>query len=221
MTKQDALDCIKESGLIAIIRSESSKGLVEAANALYAAGIKAVEISLTTPGALDAVASIRQDLPQGCLIGVGTVMQGDVVILSQRAGGQFVVSPVFKPSVIHACCGIDMPLVCGAYTPTEAWCAYEAGADLIKVFPANDLGPHYMKAMLAPMPQLPLVPTGGVTIQNCGLYLRAGCAAVAVGTSVVNAQLIQDENWPAITSRAQEYVKAVQTARQTPPNPSP
>jgi 2-dehydro-3-deoxyphosphogluconate aldolase/(4S)-4-hydroxy-2-oxoglutarate aldolase len=219
MTKQDTLDCIKESGLIAIIRSESSKGLVQAADALYAAGIKAVEISLTTPDALDAVALIRQDLPQGCLIGVGTVMQGDTVILSQRAGAQFAVSPVFKPSVIHACCAIDIPLVCGAYTPTEAWCAHEAGADLIKIFPANDLGPDYMKALLAPMPQLPLVPTGGVTTQNCGLYLRIGCAAVAVGTSVVNSKLIKDENWQGITDRAQEYVKVVQRARQTTPSP--
>ncbi len=215
MTKQDTLACIKESGLIAIIRSESSKGLVKAAHALYTAGIKAVEISLTTPDALNAVEVIRQGLPEGCLIGVGTVMQGDTVILSQRAGGQFVVSPVFKPSVIHACSAIDIPLVCGAYTPTEAWCAYEAGADLIKIFPANDLGPDYMKALLAPMPQLPLVPTGGVTIQNCGLYLRIGCAAVAVGTSVVNSQLIQDENWQGITICAREYVKAVQRARQT------
>ncbi len=221
MTKQDALDCIEESGLIAIIRSESSKGLVQAAHALYAAGIKAVEISLTTPDALDAVASIRQDLPQGCLIGVGTVMQGDTVISSQRAGGQFVVSPVFKPSVVHACCAIDMPLVCGAYTPTEAWGAHEAGADLIKIFPANDLGPNYMKALLAPMPQLPLVPTGGVTLENCGLYLSIGCAAVAVGTSVVNSQLILDNDWEGITRRAQAYVKTAQEAKQTTFDPGP
>ena len=214
MTKTETLACIKESGIIAIIRSEGPKGLFEAAQALYAAGIKAVEISLTTSGALDAVETIRQGLPEGCLIGVGTVMQADTVASSQNAGAQFVVSPIFKASVVQACCAADMSLVCGAYTPTEAWCAYEAGADLIKIFPANDLGPEYMKALLAPMPQVPLVPTGGVTAQNCGLYLRIGCAAVAVGTSVVNAHLIKEENWQGITSRAEEYVKVVQRVRQ-------
>jgi 2-dehydro-3-deoxyphosphogluconate aldolase/(4S)-4-hydroxy-2-oxoglutarate aldolase len=213
MTKQEALACIKESGIIAIIRSDGPTGLVEGAQALYAAGIQAVEISLTTPGTLDVVETIRQDLPEGCLIGVGTVMQADTVASAQRAGAQFAVSPIFKASVVNACGAADMPLACGAYTPTEAWCAYEAGADLIKIFPANDLGPGYMKALLAPMPQLPLVPTGGVTVQNCGLYLRYGCAAVAVGTSVVNPQLIREQDWQGITSRALEYVKAVQRAR--------
>jgi len=214
MTKQGALACIKESGIIAIIRSEGPKGLFEAAQALYAAGIKAVEISLTTPGTLGAVEMIRQGLPEGCLIGVGTVMQADTVASAQGAGAQFAVSPVFKASVVNACLVSDMPLACGAYTPTEAWCAFEAGADLIKIFPANNLGPDYMKALLAPMPQLPLVPTGGVTAQNCGLYLHIGCAAVAVGTSVVNSKLIQDENWEGITSRAQAYVQAAQQGRQ-------
>jgi len=214
MTKQEALACIKESGLIAIIRSDGPTGLFEAAQTLYAAGIKAVEISMTTPGTLDAVETIREGLPNGCLIGVGTVMEADAVASAQSAGAQFAVSPVFKASVVNACSAADMPLACGAYTPTEAWGAYEAGADLIKIFPANDLGPDYMKALLSPMPQLPLVPTGGVTVQNCGLYLSMGCAAVAVGTSVVNPQLIRDENWQGITSRALEYVKAVQRARQ-------
>ena len=214
MTKQETLVCIKESGLIAIIRSESSTGLVEAAHALYRAGIRAFEISLTTPGTLDAVAMIHQDLPKGCLIGVGTVMHAETVARAQDAGAQFAVSPIFKESVVHACNIVHMPLVCGAYTPTEAWCVHEAGADLIKIFPANDLGPRYMKALLAPMPQLPLVPTGGVTLDNCGEYLHAGCVAVAIGTGVVNSQLIKNHNWQEITSRAMEYVMAIQRARQ-------
>jgi 2-dehydro-3-deoxyphosphogluconate aldolase/(4S)-4-hydroxy-2-oxoglutarate aldolase len=210
MTKQETLACIKESGLIAIIRSESSRGLVEAAHALFAAGIRAVEISLTTPGTLEAVAMIHQDLAPGYMIGVGTVMQSETVVRAQDSGAQFAVSPVFKASVVQACNSVEMPLVCGAYTPTEAWTAYEAGADMIKIFPANDLGPGYMKALLAPMPELPLVPTGGVTLHNCGEYLYAGCVAVAIGTGVVNSQLIKDENWQEITSRAKEYVSAIQ-----------
>jgi 2-dehydro-3-deoxyphosphogluconate aldolase/(4S)-4-hydroxy-2-oxoglutarate aldolase len=214
MAKQDTLACIKGSGLIGIIRSESSAGLVEAAHALYEAGVRAVEISLTTPGTLETVKNIRQDLPEGCLIGVGTVMQAETVADALDAGAQFAVSPVFKVSVVEACCDTHMPLVCGAYTPTEAWCAYEAGADLIKIFPANNLGPSYMKALLAPMPELPLVPTGGVTVENCGEYFRVGCVAVAIGGSVVNTSLINDRKWEEITSRAQAYVEAVGVARQ-------
>ena len=213
MSKQETLACIKASGLIAIIRSDGPTGLFEAAQALYSAGIRAVEISLTTPGTLDVIETIRRTLPEGCLIGVGTVMEADAVASARTAGAQFAVSPVFKASVVDACVAADMALACGAYTPTEAWCAHEAGADLVKVFPANGLGPDYMKALLAPMPQLPLVPTGGVTVENCGSYLRIGCVAVAVGTSVVNSQLIQEENWQGITARAEAYVKAVQAAR--------
>ncbi|MCF7975307.1 MAG: bifunctional 4-hydroxy-2-oxoglutarate aldolase/2-dehydro-3-deoxy-phosphogluconate aldolase [Phycisphaerae bacterium] len=213
MTKQETLACIKDSGLIAIIRSDSPEGLVDAASALYRAGIRAVEISLTTPDALTAVGVLRQDLPEGCLIGVGTVMQAETVASARDAGAQFAVSPTFKESVVRACNTVHMPLACGAYTPTEAWCAYETGADLIKIFPANDLGPRYMKALLAPMPQLPLVPTGGVTLDNCDEYLHAGCVAVAIGTGVVNSQLIKDGNWQEITSRAKAFVAAIQRAR--------
>lgn len=213
MTKQETLACIKDSGLIVIIRSESSSGLIEAVHALYKGGVKAVEISLTTPGALRAVSSVRQNLPDGCLIGVGTVMEANTVAETRAAGAQFAVSPIFEASVVTMCNTMEMPLACGAYTPTEAWCAYEAGADFIKVFPANNLGPTYMKALLAPMPQLPLVPTGGVTLDNCGDYLRTGCVAVAIGTGVVNSQLIKDKNWQEVTSRAEEFVTAIQRAR--------
>jgi len=213
MPKQDAVNTIRESGIIAIIRADGPEGLVEAASALYAAGILAVEISLTTPGTLTAVAAVQSILPPGCLIGVGTVMDARTVHQSVRAGAQFVVSPICSQSIIQACLEAQIPVVSGAYSPTEAWNAFDGGADFIKIFPANQLGPEYMKALLAPMPQLTLVPTGGVTVQNCLHYLRAGCAAVAIGTSVVNAQLIREKNWQGITTRAEEYVRAVRRAR--------
>ena len=212
MHKQDILNIMTSPGIIAIIRSDHQHGLVRAAHALYDAGITTVEISLTTPGTLDAIRLIREQLPDGCVIGVGTVVTPETVSESVAQGAQFAVSPVFSESVIEACTQAGIPIVCGAYTPTEAWHAFTGGADFIKIFPANQLGPDYIKALLAPMPQLPLVPTGGVTLQNCASYLRAGSVAVAIGTSVVNTQLIKDENWEGITHRAQEYVKAVKRA---------
>jgi 2-dehydro-3-deoxyphosphogluconate aldolase / (4S)-4-hydroxy-2-oxoglutarate aldolase len=213
MDKQDAISRICNPGVIAIIRAEDSNGLVRAAHALYRAGVKAVEISLTTPGTWPAIEAIRRDLPEACLIGVGTVLDTATLDQSVSTGAQFAVSPVFKAEVVQACNGHGLPMVCGAYTPTEAWQAYECGADFIKIFPANDLGPSYMKALLAPMPQLPLVPTGGVTVENCARYFQAGCVAVAVGTSVVNQQLIRDRDWQGIRDRAEVYVNAVRQAR--------
>lgn len=213
MQKQDIKTIMTSPGIIAIIRSDSHRGLVRAAHALYAAGITTVEISLTTPGTLDAVHSIREQLPEGCIIGVGTVMAPDTVSQSVDKGAQFAVTPVCSEPIIKACQQADIPIVCGAYTPTEAWQAFTAGADFIKIFPADQLGPDYIKALLAPMPRLPLVPTGGVTVQNCDSYLRAGSVAVAIGAGVVNAQLIHEEDWEGITQRARKYVKAVERAR--------
>jgi len=214
MDKQEAILRVRNPGVIAIIRADGPDGLIEAAQALYKGGIKAVEISLTTPGAWSAIEAIRRDLPEACLIGVGTVLDTATLDQSVSAGAQFSVSPVFKAELVQACNGHGIPMVCGAYTPTEAWNAYECGADFIKIFPANDLGPSYMKALLAPMPQLPLVPTGGVTVENCAQYLRAGCVAVAVGTSVVSSHLIKDRNWQSMRARAEAYVKAALQAQQ-------
>lgn len=213
MDKQAAISCIRDPGVIAIIRADDADGLVRAAHTLYRGGIKAVEISLTTPGTCPAIKTIRQDLPEGCLIGVGTVLDTATLDRSVEAGAQFAVSPVFKAEVVQSCNRRALPMVCGAYTPTEAWCAYESGADFIKIFPANDLGPSYIRALLAPMPQLPLVPTGGVTVENCAQYFAAGCVAVAVGTSVVSNELIRERDWQGIHERAEAYVQAVLRAR--------
>jgi len=214
MDKQAAVLRMRDPGVIAIIRADDSDGLVRAAKALYRGGIKAVEISLTTPGTWPVIEAIRRDLPEACLIGVGTVLDTATLDRSVEAGAQFAVSPVFKAEVVQSSIRHGLPMVCGAYTPTEAWNAFECGADFIKIFPANGLGPSYMRALLAPMPQLPLVPTGGVTIENCAQYFQAGCVAVAVGTSVVSNQLIRDRNWQGIRDRAEAYVRAVQQARQ-------
>ena len=206
MSKSATIASIVNPGIIAIIRSDGPEGLVEAAEALYSAGIKAVEISMTTPGTLKAIENIRAQLPQGCVIGVGTALDGETAVRSIAAGAQFVVSPVNHQGIIEACLRYHVPTVMGAFTPSEALYAQQWGADFIKIFPANTLGPGYMKALLAPLPQLALVPTGGVTVDNCVDYLKAGCKAVAIGSKVVNAELIRAGDFGEITRRASRYV---------------
>lgn len=209
MLKHTVVHCITDPGIVAIIRSDGPAGLVEAALALYAGGTRAVEISLTTPGGLDAIRAIRGRLPAGCVIGAGTVLDSETVRLAVLAGAQFMVSPVSRTGLIQACHRYGVPVLAGAYTPNEALAAHEAGADLIKIFPANGLGPDYMRALRAPMPQLALVPTGGVTVENCADYFDAGCAAVGVGARVVNAQRIADHCWDQIRDGIRAYVEVV------------
>ncbi|MFC1763758.1 bifunctional 4-hydroxy-2-oxoglutarate aldolase/2-dehydro-3-deoxy-phosphogluconate aldolase [Planctomycetota bacterium] len=214
MEKHTVLMTLTDPGVVAIIRSDGPEGLLEAALALYRGGARAVEISLTTPGALGAIESIRKQLPEACLIGAGTVLDPETVRLAILAGTQFIVAPISKVDLIQACLRYGVPVFSGAYTPTEAFAAYEAGADFIKIFPADKLGPAYIRALLAPMPQLALVPTGGVTPENCGPYFQAGCVAVAVGSSVVNSKLIAEQAWDTITAKVQAYVVATRAAKQ-------
>lgn len=209
MSKSAIIASIVDPGIIAIIRSDGPDGLAAAAAALYESGIKAVEISLTTPGTLAAIETIRAQLPEGCVIGVGTALDGETAVRSIAAGAQFVVSPVNHQAIIEACLRYNVPTVMGAFTPSEALAAQQWGADFVKIFPANTLGPSYMKALLAPLPQLALVPTGGVTVDNCVEYLQAGCKAVAIGSKVVNSQLIQAGDYGEITRRARLYVEAL------------
>lgn len=214
MLKHTLLGHLTDPGIVAIVRSDGPTGLVEAAMALYAGGVRAVEISLTTPGGLDAIRDVSGQLPENCVIGAGTVLDSETVRLSVLAGAQFVVSPVCRPGLIQACHRYGIPILAGAYTPSEALSAYEAGADLIKIFPANSLGPEYIRALRAPLPQLALVPTGGVTPENCSEYFAAGCAAVAVGARVVNAELIAARAWDEIRDGVRAYVDVAQTRKK-------
>jgi 2-dehydro-3-deoxyphosphogluconate aldolase/(4S)-4-hydroxy-2-oxoglutarate aldolase len=214
MKKHDIMTCLINPGIIAIIRSDNPNGLKEATTALYEAGITAVEISLTTPGALQAIEKIRSGLTSDCVIGAGTVLDAPTAAQAIHAGAQFAVSPVVKQEMITLCNCYGIPTLCGAYTPTEALHVHECGGDFVKLFPANQLGPEYVKALLAPMPQLAIIPTGGVTIDNCAAYIKAGSVAVAVGSSVVNPELLAEKNWREITVRTDRYVQAVKNIEE-------
>ena len=150
-------------------------------DALAAGGLRALEVTMTVPGAIELIAQIAPTLPPGFLFGAGTVLDADTASRAIDAGARFIVSPVFRTAVIDACHRRDVPAMPGCFTPTEILDAWDAGADIVKVFPATTLGPGYLKDVRAPLPQVKLMPTGGVTIDNAGDWIRAGAVAVGVG----------------------------------------
>lgn len=213
MTKAEILHGLAEPGVIAIIRADDSAQLIDATRALLEGGIRAVEITMTTPNALDVIREASQVFGEKILIGVGTILDEVTARLAIEAGAQFVVTPVLRPKVIELCLGYAKPIMSGAYSPTEAFNAFEAGSDFIKIFPADTLGPNYIKAIRAPLPQLQIIPTGGVTVQTCGDFIKAGCVAVAAGSNLVSKQILREKNWKKLTSLAAELVLTVKQSR--------
>jgi 2-dehydro-3-deoxyphosphogluconate aldolase/(4S)-4-hydroxy-2-oxoglutarate aldolase len=206
---------IETSGIIAVIRADSAEQLVDVCQALRDGGVLVSEITMTTPGALDAIAKASAKLGKECVVGVGSVLDPETARLAILAGAQFIFAPTFNPAVIEMAHRYDKPAVPGAFTPTEILAAWQAGADMVKVFPANHLGPQYFKDVLAPMPQLKLTPTGGVDLNTAASWLQAGAACLGVGSALVKKELIKAKDWAGLTSLARQYVKIVQETRQT------
>ena len=205
---------ISDAGLIAIVRSKSDAFCFEAVEALGSAGCHVVEATLTTPGALKLVSDVRTRLPK-ITMGIGSVLCVDQVLAAADAGAQFVVTPILNTAVIKACNDADIPIVCGAYTPTEAQMAHDSGADFVKLFPADTLGAKYIKALLAPLPHLRIIPTGGVDITTIPDLFSAGCIAVAAGSNLVSEALLSNRDSDGIQSRAKLFVSTVAMARGT------
>ena len=204
------------SGVIAVVRlgDTSQDRLRRAAVALAAGGVGAVEITLTTPGALTAIAELAPDgALKGCVVGAGTVVDEEAAREVIARGARFVVSPTFDRAVVRYCRDHDVPCLPGALTPTELLEAWRAGARLVKLFPAGAVGPRYLREVLAPLPFLRVVPSGGVSLENAVEWIRAGAAAVSVGTALVNPVLVTDESWAELTARARALVQAVAGAR--------
>lgn len=200
-------------GVVAVIRADSSEQLMDVARALVQGGVTAMEVTMTTPNALAVIECVTRELGDQILMGVGTVLDTETCRMALLAGAQFVVTPVLKPDVIALCNRYSIPIVSGAYTPTEALTAHEAGADFIKIFPADGLGPNYIKALKAPLPQLQIIPTGGVDVNTAGDFIRAGCAAVAAGSSLVSKEILKSGDWAKLSETAQAFVRAVADAR--------
>ncbi len=209
------LDPLLQSGVIAVVRLSEAVGLGPAARALAAGGVGAVEVTLTTPGAIDAIADLASDKElAGCVIGAGTVLDESAARHVIDAGARFVVSPALNPAVIRACRDREVPCMPGAFTPTELLEAWRAGAPVVKLFPASAVGPGYIRDVLAPLPFLRLVPSGGVSLENAGEWIRAGAAAVSVGSALASPALLTDESTAELTARARSFVERVAQARR-------
>ena len=207
MAKTDILQRIKSEKVIALIRADSSASLLECARALAAGGLTCIELTMTTPNAIECCAQVAKELPN-VLLGLGTVLDADTARQGIAAGAKFIVTPCLRPTVIAACREAGVPVLSGALTPTEAYNAHELGADIIKVFPAEFFGPAYIKSLKAPFPKLEFMPTGGVTPETVGEFLKAGAFATAAGSALVAAAALKSGDWAAITARAKQFVAA-------------
>jgi len=202
-----------EPGIIAIVRSQRPVAIAPLAEALLAGGVAALEITLTTPNALEALTEASQAFGGRAVVGVGSVVDQTACEAALAAGAAFIVSPICRPELVPVAHGAAVPVMLGAYTPTEAQTAHEAGADFVKIFPAEGLGPAYLKALRAPLPHLQLVPTGGVDLQTLAAFVKAGCPAVGVGSSLVSADILAGQKWTELTALARRFVEAMQAAR--------
>jgi 2-dehydro-3-deoxyphosphogluconate aldolase / (4S)-4-hydroxy-2-oxoglutarate aldolase len=212
-TKAEIISLLKNPGIIAVVRAQKAEQVMPLSEALIAGGVIAIEITMTTPNAIEAIREASQKLGTRALIGVGTVIDVDTCRAAIAAGAEFVVSPICRLELIPIARAAGRPIMLGSYTPTEAQLAHEAGADFIKIFPADTLGPNYIKALRAPLPHLNLVPTGGVDATNVADWFKAGVAAVGAGSSLVSAKILSEGNWPELTRRATEFVKAAAQAK--------
>jgi 2-dehydro-3-deoxyphosphogluconate aldolase/(4S)-4-hydroxy-2-oxoglutarate aldolase len=214
MHKSEIIQRIINPGIIAVIRADSSDQLVDLAQALLDGGVTSMEVTMTTPNALEVIKEVTDKFGSKITMGVGTVLDAITARLAILAGAQFVVTPVFRADVIELCNRYSKPIISGAYTPTEALIAHEAGADFIKIFPAEGLGPNYISALKAPLPQLQIIPTGGVDVKTCGDFIRAGCAAVAAGSTLISKDILKQKDWSTLTVTAKTFVNAVATTRE-------
>ncbi len=208
MKKDAVLAKIKSEKVIALIRADSSDGLLDCARALAAGGLTSIELTMTTPGAIGMVKQATAALPD-FVFGLGTVLDAATVREGVAAGARFIVTPAFRPEVIAECRKLGVPIFGGALTPTEIINTWEAGVDAVKIFPAEFFGAAYIKSIRGPFPNIPLVPTGGVNAENVGEFLKAGAYATAAGSSLVDAKTLKEKNWAVITARAKAFATAV------------
>ena len=213
MTKEKIISGLLTPGVVAIIRADNSEQLIDASRALIAGGISGIEITMTTPNALKVIADVTREFGDKVLAGVGSVLDANTAEAALAAGAEYVVTPVLKPEVIAFCNRVDKPIFSGSYTPTEAQTAYELGADFIKIFPADALGPKYIQAIRGPLPHLNIVPTGGVDVSTAGAFIKAGCVAVAAGSTLVSKEILKNRDWAKLTDLAGQFLAAVAAAR--------
>jgi 2-dehydro-3-deoxyphosphogluconate aldolase/(4S)-4-hydroxy-2-oxoglutarate aldolase len=212
-SREAVVRAIQDLGVVAVIRMRDAAKLRAVVDAIAEGGVRAIEVTMTVPNAVGLIATLASSLRSDILLGAGTVTDVVTARAVIDAGARFVVGPVFRPDVIVACHERGVPIAPGCFSPTEILDAHERGADIVKVFPATALGPSYIKDLRAPMPQLKLMPTGGVTLDNAGDWIRAGAVAVGVGSALLDAKAIDEGRLDVLTGNARRIVASIAAVR--------
>jgi 2-dehydro-3-deoxyphosphogluconate aldolase / (4S)-4-hydroxy-2-oxoglutarate aldolase len=213
MDKQRQLTRLLDSGIVAIIRGPEGRLLADVAEALVAGGVEVMEVTFTVPQAHRVLEQVADRLGDKILLGAGTVLDTETARIALLAGAEFIVTPVVRPAVIELCRRYDKLVLPGALTPTEVLTAWEAGADIVKVFPSEVTGPAYLKALHGPLPQVRLMPTGGVNLETAASFLKAGACALGVGGSLIEAAALAAGDFARIESLARQFVRIVRETR--------
>jgi 2-dehydro-3-deoxyphosphogluconate aldolase/(4S)-4-hydroxy-2-oxoglutarate aldolase len=213
MSKETHLRQILDCGIVAVVRSPDSQQLVEVVRALADGGVTVVEITMTVPDALGVLRQVRQTLGDRVLLGAGTILDPETARAALLAGAEYLVAPTLNLDVIRLCQRYSKLVMPGAFTPTEILTAWEAGADIVKVFPAEVVGPAFFKAMRGPLPQIRLMPTGGVDLITAADFLRAGACCLGLGSQLVEPRAVSERNFERIRDLARQYVTIVQSVR--------
>ncbi len=214
MTSKEILAFITEVGIVPVVRTPSAEGAIQAVEAIYAGGVRAAEITMTVPGAIHALEKVADRFGGKIVLGAGTVLDPETARACMLAGAEFFVTPSLRLSTIEMAKRYSKVICPGALTPTEVLTAWEAGADVVKIFPCGNVGgPKYIKALKGPFPQIEMIPTGGVNLETTGEFLKAGACAVAVGGELVDAKSVKEGRFDIIENRAHQYLAAIAQAR--------
>jgi 2-dehydro-3-deoxyphosphogluconate aldolase / (4S)-4-hydroxy-2-oxoglutarate aldolase len=212
MTREEIIKQILRRKAVAVLRVQDTDRLADIIHALNAGGISIIELTMTIPNAIKMIRRMNSEIGSEVIIGVGTVLSGPVAEEAINAGAKFVVSPIFKKEIVDVTHRYGFPVMPGAFTPAEIQAAYENGADIVKVFPADVLGKEFFKAVLAPLPHLKLMPTGGVTLTNADEWLNAGACAVGIGSALLDKEAIKTGNYEKLTENAKMVMQSVARA---------
>ncbi len=214
MSRDTTLSRIINSGVVAVLRAPNGEILADVAEALLAGGVEAIEVTFTVPGAHRVIEQVADRLGNKILLGAGTVLDPETARIALLAGAEYIVTPTVNLKVIELCRRYDKAILPGALTPTEVLTAWEAGADIVKIFPSELTGPGYLKALRGPLPQVRVMPTGGVNLQTAADFLRAGACALGIGGSLVEPKAVANRDMARIESLARQYVEIVKQTRQ-------
>lgn len=215
MSGSETLQLILDAGIVAVVRSPHAEQLVGVARALAQGGVRAIEITMTVPDAIEVIREVARDLGGEIVLGAGTVLDPETARSAILAGAEYVVAPTVNLDVIRVCRRYDKVVMPGAFTPTEVLSAWEAGADVVKLFPADVGGPNYLKALLAPLPQVRLMPTGGVDLNTAAAFLKAGACCLGVGCALVDKEAVRKGEFDRIRELAQQFVRIVRETQRS------